>query len=134
MLYAHIERFRRIAAPALAVFNVEIPLAADRLFVLLDQHLVDDAHLAVEVFHQPLLAVREDALRFVPFRKEVFAVGHNGARDSGELPVEAPFVGGLVFKSAGVVPLTQPGHVVGNRMRVGRVVDGQVVNLVAGLV
>jgi hypothetical protein len=82
---------------------VEVPLAADRSASVIDQHAMLHPHVAVEVLHQPLPASRKQTRRLVAQGIEMLAVHHSAGdrltpRIVGQLRVESPLVGGLVFK------------------------------------
>lgn len=76
-------RFARQARPGLAVIVIEIPLAADRFGRPSHQHAMTKSHLAVEMFHQPLLAPRNNCAASSRRVVEMFAIDH--AAGDGEL-------------------------------------------------
>ena len=94
-------------------------------------------HVAVEVLQQPLPALRKQSCHLVAPGVEVLAV-HHSAWDRltpgmlGQLRVESPFVGLLVFEGANVVATYQRIEVVRQRLPVVGIVDRQVAHAVPG--
>ena len=92
--------------------SVEIPAAAERLAGAGQQHAVADPHLTVEMLHQPLLAPGEELGGLVAPGVEMLAIDHPPGDGElrgvvGELAVEPPFVGCLIFQGAGRMLGTQ---------------------------
>ncbi len=118
VLAAPVGRLMRQAGPGFAVVVIEIPPAAQRLAGAGHQHAMTHPHLAVKMFHQPLLALGEKQRGFVAAGVEVFAIDHPTGDGElagvvGKLPVKPPFVGCLILESTG--------RIVGDqRIQIGR--------------
>src|SRR5471032_1523985 len=94
--------------PALAILLVVIPLTAARPVMGVHQYVMGDAHVPVEVLHEPLLAPAELLRGGISGTVEMLAVDHQASqplalRVLGELHIQPPLVRGLVFESAGMM-------------------------------
>jgi hypothetical protein len=102
-----INGFRRLSAPRLAVFGIEVPLAAHRTALGLEQHAMFAAHVPVKILHAPLLLAGKQIPRFETVGEEVHAGGFSAIKAASgepgiELRIQAVFIRGLPFKTAGL--------------------------------
>jgi hypothetical protein len=103
----------------------------------MDQHSMLHPHMAVKVLHHPLLTARKQPRCLVAQGVEVLAFHHAAGDGSappivGQLRVESPFVGRLVFKGSDVEANHQRIEVIRQRLPVVRIIDRQVVHAVSG--